>query len=101
MGRGIAKGTQPMTVTNFDPNLVKPGPPLKHCLECERIIPGNALLQHCDHCRPAYIASRRYLHAYAARVYSGWIPDKSTPAPMTSPAIRDLYMTAGDLADFN
>lgn len=93
-----------MTIQNYaqpdPPNPIRPN----ECLECGREFEFSAVrnpLHHCDHCRPGYIASRRYLHTYAARVYAGWIPDKSTPAPMTYPAIRDVYMTAGDLADFN
>lgn len=93
-----------MTIPNVFPNPdPAPGFSEHYCQNCQRPIEGDRLktLKHCDHCRPGYIASRRYLHTYAARVYAGWIPDKSTPAPMTYPSIRDVYMTAGDLADFN
>lgn len=74
------------------------------CLECGRefLASGAVItLHHCDHCRPAYIASRAYLHKYAVRVRGGWLPDRFTPAPMTPEPVHEAWITAGDLADFN
>jgi hypothetical protein len=71
------------------------------CRECDRVITPADKLQHCDRCRPGYIASRAYLYAYSKRVREGWYPDNATPAPMPSAPITPAWITAGDLADFN
>lgn len=75
--------------------------PIMRCAECDRIIPGDSPLQHCDRCRAIYVRSRAYLEKYSARVRGGWLPDRTTPAPLTAFVNSEAWITAGDLADFN
>lgn len=87
--------TDPRPITQDDP------PGTIRCRECDRVITPADKLQHCDHCRPGYVASRAYLHEYSKLVRAGWLPNNSKPAPLPSAPITEAWITAGDLADFN
>jgi hypothetical protein len=93
-----------MSIPNYDPRLDPDdwnNPRLVHCLRCDKLIEPGTPLQVCPTCIPAFVSTRSYLEKYTARVRKGWLPDSTTPAPMTPEPVHQAWMTAGDLAEFN